>query len=97
VVNRGIGLDAIRRRQNFLEAEEMYLITYLYQSLTQRSKDLATPDVLGIHVQHKDASRNQPCLCRMSMARSSLPYTFFLLNGDMELNKNRQIFVNKMF
>src|SRR2546425_10860423 len=27
----------------------------------------------------------------------SLPYTFFLLNGDMELNKNRQIFVNKMF
>jgi len=21
---------------------------------------------------------------------------FFLLNGDMELNKNRQIFVNKM-
>jgi hypothetical protein len=26
----------------------------------------------------------------------SLPYTFFLLNGDMELNKNRQIFVNKM-
>jgi hypothetical protein len=28
---------------------------------------------------------------------ASLPYTFFLLNGDMELNKNRQIFVNKMF
>src|SRR6266850_5261496 len=27
----------------------------------------------------------------------SLPYTFFLLNGDMELNKNRQIFVHKMF
>ena len=27
----------------------------------------------------------------------SLPYTFFLLNGDMELNKNWQIFVNKMF
>jgi hypothetical protein len=29
-------------------------------------------------------------------ALGSLPYTFFLLNGDMELNKNRQIFVNKM-
>jgi hypothetical protein len=26
----------------------------------------------------------------------SLPYTFFLLNGDMELNKNRQIFVNNI-
>jgi len=26
----------------------------------------------------------------------SPPYTFFLLNGDMELNKNWQIFVNKM-
>jgi hypothetical protein len=23
----------------------------------------------------------------------SSPYTFFLLNGDMELNRNRQIFV----
>jgi hypothetical protein len=26
----------------------------------------------------------------------SLPYTFFLLNVDMELNKNREVFVQKM-
>jgi hypothetical protein len=26
----------------------------------------------------------------------SLPYTFFLLNVDMELNKNGQVFVQKM-
>ena len=32
----------------------------------------------------------------VSVGEISLPYTFFLLNGDMELNKNRQIFVNKM-
>lgn len=25
------------------------------------------------------------------------PYTFFLLNGDMELHRNRYIFVEKMF
>jgi len=25
-----------------------------------------------------------------------LPYTFFLLNGDMALNKNRQIFVHNL-
>jgi hypothetical protein len=28
--------------------------------------------------------------------KNSLPHTFFLLNGDMELNKNRQIFVNNI-
>jgi len=33
---------------------------------------------------------------RSIILQDSLPYTFFLLNGDMELNKNRQIFVNKM-
>jgi hypothetical protein len=27
---------------------------------------------------------------------ASLPYTFFLLNVDMELNKNGQVFVQKM-
>jgi hypothetical protein len=27
---------------------------------------------------------------------TSLPYTFFLLNDDIELNNNRQVFVNNM-
>jgi len=27
----------------------------------------------------------------------SLPYTFFLLNGDMELYRNRHLFIEKMF
>jgi hypothetical protein len=30
------------------------------------------------------------------IAKFSLPYTFFLLNVDMELNKNGQVFVQKM-
>jgi hypothetical protein len=32
-----------------------------------------------------------------SYAEISPPYTFFLLNGDMELHRNRHLFIEKMF
>jgi hypothetical protein len=31
------------------------------------------------------------------ISKNSPPYTFFLLNGDMELHRNRHLFIQKMF
>ena len=42
------------------------------------------------HGQLRAAFREAECLV-------SPPYTFFLLNGDMELYRNRHIFIQKIF
>ena len=34
---------------------------------------------------------------RANLSPFSSPYTFFLLNGDMELYRNRHLFVEEMF
>jgi hypothetical protein len=36
-------------------------------------------------------------LLRMLFPNCSSPYTFFLLNGDMELHRNRHLFIQKIF
>ena len=42
------------------------------------------------------ACKSKGSLSRRLKSSYFLPYTFFLLNGDMALNKNRQIFVHNL-
>src|SRR5216683_581590 len=56
--------------------------------LLQQYRPIVFQKTLDFHVQEALSTEEQSAIARLSP-----PYTFFLLNGDMELNRNRQLFV----
>src|SRR5712691_2216697 len=111
-MTRGIGSYLRVRWPSITEKERRFSITVVFDRLDEFLALLLRPFAM-MHRLHKPTARQhidkRPSIpqvlsiqvvfaqVRFFLIYISLPYTFFLLNGDMELNKNRQVFVNKMF
>ena len=80
--------------------KSFFLVTVLVSALTLAASTVALAqgyaqsDPAAVVKQHGEAIARGDVAGALALYTDDLPpYTFFLLNGDIELNRNRQLFV----